>query len=60
MRDLYTEQYLGGALAIARHLSDFCKSISFLTMIGEKEDYKEYILANLPKNVKIYFIKKKK
>lgn len=59
LRDLSTEQYLGGAAAIAQHLTDFCKKISFITMIGEKQEHKNFILKNLPNNVKPYFIKKK-
>jgi len=37
LRDLKMEQYAGGAAAIARHLSDFCGTVSLLTMLGEKK-----------------------
>ena len=58
LHDLYQEQYLGGTLAIARHVSEFCKNVSLLTAIGEKEEYKKFILKNLPINLKTHFIRK--
>lgn len=58
LRDLYTKIYPGGAIAIAKHLSDFCKQVTFVTMIGEDNKYKDLILRSLPKNVKTYFISK--
>tara|TARA_Y100000590_G_scaffold171597_1_gene196252 strand:+ start:2871 stop:4397 length:1527 start_codon:yes stop_codon:yes gene_type:complete len=59
LRDLKTEEYLGGAAAISRHLSTFCKNISLLSMVGEKGEYLKQILRDLPKNVKFRYIKKK-
>ena len=58
LRDLKMEQYAGGAAAIARHLSDFCKSVSLLSMLGEKREYEDFVLKSLHKNVKPYFIYK--
>ena len=40
-RELSIEDYLGGAGAIANHLSSFCKKIKLLSMLGEKEEYKK-------------------
>ena len=59
MRNLKTEEYLGGAAAISRHLSPFCNRISLLTMIGEKGEYLKDIKKNLPKNVSFEYIRKK-
>ncbi len=53
------EQYLGGAGAIANNISSFCDNISLLTMIGEKQEYLNFIKKNLEKNIKLKFIKKK-
>ena len=50
------EEYLGGAAAISRHLSQFCNSISLLSMIGEKQEFLGNILKNLPKNVNFRLI----
>ncbi len=58
LRDLKTEQYLGGAVAIALNLSQFCKKINLLTVIGEKGDYLKEIKKKLPKNINLIFIKK--
>ena len=57
--DIKTEQYLGGAAAISRHISPFCKKIKLLTMIGEKKEFLSEIKKDLPKNVKFDFITKK-
>ena len=59
LRDVDTEEYLGGAAAISRHLSTFCKQISLLTMVGEKGEHLENIKQRLPKNVNFKYIKKK-
>jgi rfaE bifunctional protein kinase chain/domain/rfaE bifunctional protein nucleotidyltransferase chain/domain len=53
------ENYLGGAAAIANHLSDFSKSINFLTIIGEKKEYYSFIKNTLKNNVKTKFFFKK-
>jgi len=57
--DIRTEQYLGGAAAIARHISPFCNKITLLSMLGEKGEFLKDIKNNLPKNVKFDYIKKK-
>ena len=59
LRDIKMEEYLGGASAISRHLSQFCNNISLLSMVGEKGEYLKQIKKNLPKNVKFRYIKKK-
>ncbi len=59
LRDLNTEQYLGGAAVISRHLSQFCNKITLLSMLGEKCEFLREIKQNLPKNVKFDYIKKK-
>ncbi|MFC2118136.1 PfkB family carbohydrate kinase [Bacteroidota bacterium] len=58
LRDLKMEQYAGGAAAIARHLSDFCGSVSLLTMLGENKEYEDFLLESLPGNIKPYIIYK--
>ena len=59
LKDLNTEEYLGGAAALSRHLSPFCGKISLLSMIGEKGEYLGKIKNKLPRNVDFKFIKKK-
>ena len=58
LRDINSEQNAGGAAAIVRHLSNFCNSITLLSMLGENGEYKEYLTKSLPKNIKHDFIYK--
>ena len=58
LRDLNTEEYLGGAAALSRHISPFCSKITLLSMVGEKGDYLNKIKKKLPKNVNFKYIKK--
>jgi len=58
LRDINTEEYLGGAAALSRHISTFCKKITLLSMVGEKGDYLNKIKKKLPKNVNFKYIKK--
>ena len=57
--DKLTENYLGGAGAIANHLSSFCKKIDFLTYIGEKKQNLNFIKKNLKKNISFHSLLKK-
>ena len=59
LKDIKTEKYLGGAGAITRHLSSFCKKITLLSMLGEKNEYLKEIKKALPKNIDFKFINKK-
>ena len=59
LRDIKMEEYLGGAAAISRHLSQFCNNISLLSMVGEKGEHLKEISKNLPKNIDFRYIKKK-
>ena len=58
LRDRKTEEYLGGAAAISRHISPFCKKVSLLSMVGKKGEYLKEIKKRLPKNVNFSYIKK--
>ena len=59
IRDLYKENYLGGAGAICNHLSKLIKNINFLTILGEREEHIKFIKNKLSKNIKIDYINKK-
>ena len=59
LRDLKTEQYLGGAGAISRHAAQFSDKITLLSMIGEKGEFLNEIKKNLPKKINFDYIKKK-
>jgi len=53
------EMYIGGILAVANHLSNFCKEVTCVTTLGEKGEYESFIRENLKENVKIIFHYKK-
>lgn len=58
LRDLNTEEYLGGAAAVTNHLADFCSSITLISALGELGEYEDFIKANLAKNIRFKFINK--
>ena len=58
LRDLETQEYLGGTLAIARHLSDFCSDVSVLSYLGEDHEYKSFIEENIEDNIHLNFFGK--
>ncbi len=58
LRDLDTQEYLGGALAISRHLSEFCDTVSVLSFLGEKNEYQSFIEENIEENINLNFITK--
>ena len=58
LKKLNSEIYYGGSLAVAKHLSDFCKYVNLYAMVGEDNLFKNNIIKNLNKNIKINFFKK--
>jgi rfaE bifunctional protein kinase chain/domain len=54
-KKLREDYYPGGVLAIARHVSDFVKKITVVTSVGEKNEYKNFIIKNSNKK-KTHFI----
>jgi rfaE bifunctional protein kinase chain/domain/rfaE bifunctional protein nucleotidyltransferase chain/domain len=60
LRDLGTENYLGGVLAISRHLSDFCDTVSVLSFLGENNEYKSFIEENIEEKISLNFLTKSK
>jgi len=58
LRDLETQEYLGGSLAIARHLSSFCENVSVLSYLGKDNEYKSFIENNMEDNIALNFFNK--
>ncbi|MBI2549673.1 hypothetical protein HYV83_00640 [Candidatus Woesearchaeota archaeon] len=52
------EAYAGGVFAIANHLSDFADSVTLLTMLGDRDDRKDFIANALNKNIVTKFFVK--
>ncbi len=50
-----TEQYAGGVLAIANHVSNFCDHVGVVSALGEIDSYEEFITGRLNKNVTPHF-----
>lgn len=50
-------KYLGGSLAVANNLAEFCKKVNFISITGD--NYKEnlFINKNLKKNIKKFFLR---
>ena len=59
LRQMKSEKYLGGSLAIAQNISNFCNKVKVLTMIGQKNNYLNYVKNKLNKNISIEAINKK-
>lgn len=53
------ENYLGGSLAVARHLSNFCSEVKIIGYLGNSTKINSYIKKNLEKNIKLDYISKK-
>jgi len=58
LRDLYEEHYLGGVIAIGKNISNFCKKVGVLTMLGKDKKFQKLIKKNLSKNVDIKYLYK--
>ena len=59
LKDIYSEDYLGGAAAIANNIADFTKTTKLVSMIGEKSEYEKFIYSKLKKKIQRTFFKKK-
>jgi len=52
-----TEQYVGGVLAIANHVSNFCDQVGLLSSLGEVNSCEDFISSRLNQNVTPHFIR---
>ena len=59
IKDEYKESYLGGAGAIANHISSFCNKTDFITCYGEQNNYLNFIKKKIKKNINTKYIIKK-
>lgn len=55
-RELKTEDYPGGAAAVARHLSDFCGNVTFLSVIGKEPGIESLLRENGLDRVKLSLV----
>jgi rfaE bifunctional protein kinase chain/domain/rfaE bifunctional protein nucleotidyltransferase chain/domain len=59
IKELSGEYQLGGAAAIAKHLSTFCNKVNLLSMVGQKKEHISFIKKKLGNKIKTNFIYKK-
>ena len=52
-----TEQYAGGAVAIANHVSNFCDQVGLLSALGQVNSCEDFIMSKLNKNVTPHFVR---
>jgi rfaE bifunctional protein kinase chain/domain/rfaE bifunctional protein nucleotidyltransferase chain/domain len=52
-----TEQYAGGVLAIANHVSNFCEEVGLLSSLGEVNSCEEFIASKLNRNIRPHFFR---
>lgn len=48
-----TEQYLGGALAVARHLASFSDHVTLMSVVGREENFHSRILDELSNQMRV-------
>lgn len=51
------ERYLGGALAVARHVANFCPRTEFLSMMGPEKDIRQLVEQGMPEHVKLHLLR---
>lgn len=49
----YAEQYLGGSLAIARHIHEFCKNVTLTSVIGSDSKMKNIIEERMDRGINL-------
>jgi bifunctional ADP-heptose synthase (sugar kinase/adenylyltransferase) len=52
-----TEQYIGGVLAIANHVANFCDQVSLLSAVGTLDSFEEFIASKLNPGVTARFVR---
>ncbi len=57
LRENFTEFYLGGSAAIARHLSTFVKEVRIISPFGNENFFQNIIKKKFDKNIKKFFLK---
>ena len=55
---LNSEKYAGGIIAVANHVSDFCREAKILSYLGDRDEHEKFIKDKLKYNIQIDCIKK--
>jgi bifunctional ADP-heptose synthase (sugar kinase/adenylyltransferase) len=51
-----SERYVGGIMAIARHLAGFCDRLDVLSLLGDHDSHEEFVRQSLPANIAPHFL----
>ena len=51
----YTEEYLGGAVAVARHLSSFTENVTIMSIVGKEEEIRLKLFDGLADKMRLKF-----
>ncbi len=57
-KKLRKETYAGGIIAVANHLSDFCRDITVVSYLGSELNGRDFIEQNMKNNIKLDVIAK--
>ena len=57
LKEKFTEFYLGGSAAVARHLSTFVSEVKIISPFGNENFFYNIIKKNFDKNIKRFFFK---
>lgn len=55
VQHLSEEQFAGGSLAVANHVSQFVKRVDLITGLGKKNSHEEFIRKHLKENINPFF-----
>jgi len=58
-KKINSEKYAGGIIAVANHISSFCKKVKVLTYLGETNNSYSFINKKIQKNINVEYIAKK-
>ncbi len=56
VKHLSTERFLGGILAVANHLANFCESVNLVTCLGSKSSQENFIQQKLNPKIEKTFL----
>ncbi len=58
-RERYTEEYLGGSVAVARHLASFSEHVSLMSIIGDEQPMRRMLSDSLDGSIELKLIHSK-
>lgn len=56
IRQINSERFAGGVVAVANHIAAFCDKVELLTFLGQVESQENFICENLSDNVETRFL----